>query len=415
VDTFKVIAFTHKKLPLELLGKLHLSGNEQEHSLMALKVNFDLDELVYLSTCNRIELWLRCRQPLNQNSIREMVLFLNSRITSDEATQLSENAESFNYTEAVDHVLKVACSLDSMVVGEREIVTQVRKAYDFCNFLGLTGDFMRLLIKQAIETAKDVYTNTDIAKNPVSVASLAYRQLRHYGMKNDARILFIGSGETNTILANYFRKHEYANFTVFNRTLANAEKLAGVLGGKAYELSGLSLFSGGFDVLVVCTASTKPVVTEEFYESLLAGEQTKKVIIDLGVPANVSAAVAGKSQIHYINISSLKEQADANMQLRRNEMLKCEAIIHARTDQFYAIHKERRLELAFGEVPRQVKLIRELAMKEVFAKEVGAMDDGSREVLDRVLDYMEKKYNAVAIKTAKEVFLEYKIQRKQQD
>jgi glutamyl-tRNA reductase len=415
LDTFKVIAFTHKNIPLDLLGKLHLTRDEHDHILMAIKVNFDLDELMYLATCNRIELWLRSRQPLPESRIREMVMFLNSRLKSDEATKLAAGAEYFTYTQAVDHVLKVACSLDSLVVGEREIVTQVRKAYDFCNFLGLTGDFIRLLIRQAIETAKDVYTNTDIAKNPISVASLAYRQLRSLGVRNDGRIIFVGSGETNTVLANYFLKHEFANFTVFNRTFSNAEKLANTLNGRAFELSGLKLFSEGFDVLVVCTSSTNTIITDELYNSLRAGESGKKVIIDLGLPANVSPSVAQSSDVHYIDIASLREQAEANMQLRKNEILKCEEIIQARTDQFYAIHKERRLEVAFGEVPRQVKLIRELALKEVFAREVGSLNDESREVLDRVLDYMEKKYNAVAIKTAKEVFLEYKIQRKSKD
>src|SRR5204863_8696738 len=110
---------------------------------------------------------------------------------------------------------------------------QVRKAYEFCNLMGLTGDFIRLVAKQTIETAKDVFTFTDIAKNPVSVVSLAYRRLREIGIKNDARIIMIGAGETNTSMANYLQKHKYANFTVFNRTLYKAEKLSEKVDGKA--------------------------------------------------------------------------------------------------------------------------------------------------------------------------------------
>ena len=112
-----------------------------------------------------------------------------------ELDSLTNNAEVFVGEEAVEHILKVASSLESLVVGEREIITQVRKAYDFCNLLGLTGDFTRLLIKQTVETAKEIYTTTDIAKNPVSIVSLAYRQLRALGIKKEARILFIGSGD----------------------------------------------------------------------------------------------------------------------------------------------------------------------------------------------------------------------------
>jgi glutamyl-tRNA reductase len=292
-----------------------------------------------------------------------------------------------------------------MVVGEREIITQVRKAYEFCNELGLTGDFIRLLTRQTIETAKDIYTNTDIAKNPVSVASLAYRKIRSMGIKNDARILFVGSGETNTILASYLQKHQFANFTVFNRTPENAQKLADILNGKAFELTALSSYDQGFDVLFVCTGSSETIINRTIFEQLLNGEKSKKMIIDLSLPANVAEDVSTDKQVHYIDINSLKLQAEVNLQLRKNEIVKCEEMIKAKTEQFNTLYQQRRVELAFGDVPRQVKAIKDLAMNEVFAKEINTLDTQGKEVLEKVLMYMEKKYNAVAIKTAKEVFL----------
>ena len=368
-------------------------------------MNFGFDEFLFLSTCNRVELFITTQQELNPLLIKEVILFLNSRLNNVEANTLSENAELYFADEAVSHILKVASSLDSMVVGEREIITQVRKAYDFCNMLGLTGDFIRLLTKQTIETAKDIYTNTDIAKNPVSVASLAYRQLRDLGIKNDARIVFVGSGETNTVLASYFQKHKFANFTVFNRSLENGQKLVKIVKGKAYELNQLANFKEGFDVLIVCTASSEPLITKEIFDKLNGTETSKKVIIDLALPANVVEEVAKDKLVRYIDIDSLKAQAEANLQLRKNEIEKCEQIIKNKTEQFKWLHKERRIELAFGEVPRQVKAIKDLALNEVFAKEINLMDTNSKEVLEKVLSYVEKKYNAVAIKTAKELLL----------
>jgi glutamyl-tRNA reductase len=303
----------------------------------------------------------------------------------------------------------VASSLDSMVVGEREIITQVRKSYDFCNMLGLTRDFLRLLVKQTIETAKEVYTKTDIAKNPISIVSLAYRKLREQGMKNDSRIVFVGSGETNIAMANYLQKHKFANFTVFNRTLENAEKLAKTLKGKALPLIELENYDKGFDVLVVCTSSNKHVVTNQIFEKLNKNETTKKIIIDLSLPSNVDEEIiANNKKVVLININSLKEQAEINMQLRKNEVEKCQQIILSKAEQFNWLHKERRIELAFGEVPKQVKAIKELALNEVFVKEINSLDVQSKEVLDKVLAYVEKKYNAVAIKTAKDVLLNSK-------
>ena len=405
MESFKVIAFTHKTLPLELVGKLHLSPEEQEQQLGAMKIHFDFEELIYLCTCNRIELMVT--GGAEQDLVRRIALFLNGRLTETEALQLASGAEVFEGPEGVQHLLRVASSLESLVVGEREIITQVRKAYDICNQMGLTGDFLRLLVRQTIETAKDIYTHTDIARNPVSVASLAYRQLRDLGIKNDARIIFVGAGETNTVLANYFQKHKFANFTVFNRSLDKATKLAAVLKGRAFELGELVAFKEGFDVLVVCTSSGEPVITSEIYASLNQDTQ-KKVIIDLGLPANVDGRIATQSSVHYIDINSLRAQADVNMQLRKNEITKCERIIAQKSVQFEDLYAERRVELAFGAVPKQVKAIRELAVNEVFAREINQLDPASKEVLEKVLTYMEKKYNAVAIKTAKEVLLTHK-------
>jgi glutamyl-tRNA reductase len=406
LDDFKVIAFTHKNLPLELVGKLHLTSEEQTTLLGALKLNFDLKELLFLSTCNRVELFIRSNSDINPLFTKEICLFLNSRLSNFEADALSEKAEIYYGDEAVSHLFKVASSLDSLVVGEREIITQVRKAYDFCNMIGLTGDFTRLLVKQTIETAKEVYTKTEIARNPVSVVSLAYRQLKNSGIKNDARIVFVGSGETNTAMATYLQKHKFANFTVFNRSLDNAKKLSKTLNAAAYTLNELETYSGGFDVLIVCTASNTPVITQKIYRKLSGSETSKKTIIDLGLPSNVDPEVIKENKkTNYIDINSLKEQAEANLQLRKNEVVKCEEIIKGKTEQFHWLHKERRIELAFGEVPRQVKAIKELAMKEVFLKEISSLDSESREVLDKVLAYVEKKYNAVAIKTAKEALL----------
>jgi len=404
LDSLKVIAFTHNNLSLEQIGKLHLDAEHQALVLGALKINFGLEELLFLSTCNRVEVIMKSDSEINTDLVKEICTFINRNIGENDTLTLSKNAEIFLGEKAVEHLLRVASSLDSLVVGEREIITQVRKAYDYCNSLGLTGDLIRILVKHTIETAKDVYTHTDIAKNPVSIVSLAYRQLKELGIKNNARLLFVGSGVTNTAFANYLQKHQFANFSVFNRTLVNAEKLASSLNGNAFSLDALNTYQGGFDVMVVCTASSSPVVNKAIYDQLTSGENSKKIIIDLGIPANVDATVIeNNKRIHYINIQSLKEIAATNLQLRKNEISKCEKIIAEKTEQFNQLLNERRIELAFGEIPKKVKAIKEIALSEVFAKEIDQMDENGRQVLDKVLSYVEKKYNAVAIKTAKEV------------
>jgi len=406
MNAFKIISLTHKLAPLELIGKLHLDENHQQDYLGGLKIRMDLKELMFLSTCNRVEFVVNTDREITQEFLSDLFYSVNSRLTKEDLTALIEKTIVYEGETALTHLFEVSASLDSLVVGEREIITQVRKAYEFCNLLGLTGDTIRLAIKQTIETAKRVYTDTDIAKNPVSIVSLAYRQLRSLGIKNNARIVFVGAGETNANMAKYLKKHQYANFTVFNRTLANAEKLAKELNGKARELAHIKDFKEGFDVLISCTAAQGAVVTNEIYKSLLGEDTSKKVIIDLAIPADIDAKVIESNDVHYIDIESLKKQAADNLLKREGEIEACKAIISNKVEEFKQLFQERKIELAFGEIPKQIKYIKETALNEVFAKEMNTLDPQGKEVLDKVLSYMEKKYNALAIKTAKKVFLE---------
>lgn len=402
---FKVISFNHHQLPLEKLALLHLNEDAQTTVLAHLKKTFAFDELLHLSTCNRVEFFVYSQYDIDNHMVGSVLKHLNPSLQDSDLDLFVQRSEIYHGEAAINHVFELASSLKSLVVGEREIITQVRKAYELCNKIGVTGDFIRILIKHTIETAKAVFTDTEIAKNPVSVVSLAYRQLRELGIKNEARIVMVGSGETNTNMANYLQKHKFANFTVFNRTLSNAQKLTSKLGGNAFELSDLGTYNNGFDVLITCTGSTEPVITLEKYEQLLVGENNKKVIIDLALPADVEKTVTEKHNVHYIDINSLKSQAEKNLQLRHNEIEKCKKIIKAKLEEFVSLYNERKVELAFGEIPKQIKAIKELAVNEIFLKEVNSLDNKSKEVLDKVLNYVEKKYNAVAMKTAKEVLL----------
>ena len=307
--------------------------------------------------------------------------------------------------DALRHLFNVASSIDSLVVGEREIITQVRNAYEKCNEFNLTGDMIRLAIKKTVETAKDVYTHTNIARNPVSVVSLAYRKLRELNVKQDARFLIIGSGVTNTTMAKYLKKHKFANFTIFNRTLANAQKLAAELNGTAYTLSELKNYKTGFDIIVTCTGASESIITPTIYKSLVGEDRSKKVVIDLAIPNDLDPEILNNYDVNLIAINNLQEVARENMQARSKEMDACSTIIEKNIIEFKQLLKARKVELAMSEVPKKMKEIRETA-NEVFAKEILALDSGSKEVLDKILSYMEKKYISVPMKMAKEILLE---------
>lgn len=405
LHNFKIISFNHQNLPLESVGKLHLDEYTQTGVLGPIRANFQFDELMFLSTCNRVEFYVSTTNEVTPYIVEKIIASINPSLSKKVIDELAAGAIVYKDETAVNHVFKVASSLNSLVVGEREIITQLRKAYDFCNSLGITGDFIRLMIKQTIETAKQVFTDTNIAKNPVSVVSLAYRQLRDLGIKNDARILIVGAGETNSKMANYLQKHKFANFTVFNRTIEKANVLAAMLNGTAASLNDLRSYDKGFDVLIVCTSASHAIITKEIYRSLLQNDVHKKVLIDLSIPSGIESSVPAEFPSFYIDVNSLKIQAQENLKSRLSEIEKCEEIINSKLEEFKRVQKERRVELAFGEIPRQVRAIKDVALTEVFAKEISELDPNSKEILDKVIGYIEKKYNAVAMKTAKDVFL----------
>lgn len=405
MNKFNIIAFTHKTTDINDIGKLHIDENDVKSRLEGLKQSLNIDELLYLSTCNRVEFLLSASTKIDSAFLKKFFSTFDPTWKIADINWAIENAQVFESDEALRHLFNVASSIDSLVVGEREIITQVRNSYEKCNELGLTGDLIRIAVKKTIEVAKDVYTHTNIAKNPVSVVSLAYRKLRALNVKQDARFLIIGSGVTNTTMGKYLKKHKFANFTVFNRTLDNAQKLANDLNGKAFPLSELENYKEGFDIIVTCTGAAESIITPAIYKSLVGTDKSKKVVIDLAIPNDLDSEILNNYDVNLIAVNNLQEVAKENLQAREQEMDACNTIIEQNIEEFKQIMKTRKVELAMSEVPKKVKEIREIA-NEVFAKELKNLDAGSKEVLDKILAYMEKKYISVPMKMAKDILIE---------
>ncbi|MBU0696439.1 MAG: NAD(P)-binding domain-containing protein, partial [Bacteroidetes bacterium] len=240
---------------------------------------------------------------------------------------------------------------------------------------------------------------------PISVVSLAYRKIKALKMCSHSRILIIGAGETNQNIAKYLKKHTFTNFFVFNRTLSKAQTLAKELGGEALSLDELKSFNKGFDVIITCTSATEPILTNEIYQKLLKGEESNKLIVDLAVPYDTAPEVIENNKVQYIEIKSLQDIANKNLQERYQELINGESIIEKNIKEFRPILKQRRVELAMKEVPQKIKEIKDLALNAVFADEVNALDENSRAVLEKVMNYMEKKYISVPMVMAKDILV----------
>lgn len=405
MKNLKVISFTHKNIDLTDLGKLIISEEDLDKNLSLLRKTYDIPEVFYVGTCNRVEFAFYGGYELSNSFVEGFMAALNYDISADQLRIYLDSVNVYEGEAALNHLFRMSCSLDSLVVGEKEILAQVRKSYERCRASGFTGDFMRLVMDHVVKTAKEVYTHTHIARNPVSIVSLAYRKLRDLKMDESTRFLIIGAGETNRNLAKYIQKHKDARFTVFNRSVAAAEALAKELNGKAYPLSELEGYADGFDVLITCTGSTESFITNDIYERLLASDKSKKTIIDLAVPTDVSAEVIVNHSVNYIEVDGLKAVADKNLRERYEELVHAEKIIEANILEFLPLLKQRRVELAMRDVPQKVKEIKSFALNTVFAQELSIMDDESRVVLEKVINYMEKKYISVPMVMAKDILV----------
>lgn len=392
-------------MELKDLGSLVIENEELDDRLVNLKHSFDIPEIFYIGTCNRVEFVFYGAHELSTDFLKDFLDQLNFCVPEQRMENFLSQVNTYEGVDALRHLFRMSCSLESLVVGEKEILAQVRRAYERCKQSGFTGDFLRLMMDNLVRTAKDVYTNTRISRNPISVVSLAYRKLREVKLKEDPRILIVGAGETNQNLAKYLKKYKFSNFTIFNRTVSKAEKFAEELGAQLFPLSEIGNYKAGFDVLITCTGAAEAIIDKNLYAQLLQGDTDRKTVVDLAIPNDLDPIVLEDYPVNYIEVSGLQAIASKNLEERYAELVHADRIIEDNIQAFLPVLKQRKVELAMREVPLKVKEIKSLALNEVFANEVSTLDHNAREVLEKVMAYMEKKYIKVPMVMAKDILV----------
>ncbi len=404
----KILTVTHKTANLKDIGEFVVKTSDSDlrrAQLEGLKTVFGLSELLYVATCNRVLYFFYTEQDIDfDNSFaKKFFQTVNPDISDEHLAKVPEVAQLLEGTHAIEHLYDVAASIDSLVVGERQILGQLREAYDQCYAWGLTGDNIRVTFQQAVVSAKEVYAKTRIGDKPVSVVSLAVRKMFVANVSKDARILLIGAGQTNALVAKLLAKQEFTNVTVFNRSLQKAEELAKLFGGTAHTLTDIKKYTEGFDCLFVCTGAIDPIITPDLYEHLLQGETDRKIVIDLAIPQNVAPEVIENYNFQYIEIEGLRAMAKENLAFREGEVAQAKELLASYVDEFPVLFKQRQMERAMSRVPAEIKAVKAKALTEVFRKDVEQLDDQTRELLERMMTYMEKKCIAVPMKVAREM------------
>lgn len=406
---YKVLTVTHKQVNLKDLGDYAIHADSQvslQVRLQELQEQFHLSELMYTATCNRIMYFFFTPQQLDDAFVLEFFQHINPTLEERQVESLNEEVVALEGKFALQHLLEVAASIDSLVIGERQILGQLREAFEQCRSWGLIGDNIRLAMDYAVVAAKEIYSNTRIGDKPVSVVSLAVQKLLRTNLPKDSRILMIGAGQTNELVAKFLQKHDYTQVKVFNRTLEKANTVAEIVEGDAFPLNELERYRKGFDCIVVCTGATDPILTSTLYQQLLNGESARKVIIDLAIPHNTHPQVLEQFEVDYIEIEGLRVLAKENMAFREQEVNKARHLLREKLETYPTHYRQRQVEIAMRQVPTEIKAIKAKAMNEVFRKEIDTLDENARDLVEKMLTYMEKKCIGVPMKAAREAIFQ---------
>jgi len=405
VNQFTVISITHRQIGLEQLGKLHVQQEEQHDRFNPILSDFSMNEFMFLSTCNRVEFFFRTPLDVSTEFIKRFMHAAYPALTEETFHNIQEHRRVYKGLDAVRHMFHVASSLDSLIVGEREIIAQVRKAHDHYYKAGISRDFIRIAITKAVETAKAIYTQTEIATKPISVVNLGYKKLLVRDLSEEQSVIFIGAGTTIEAIAGNMKSLKAKEVKVFNRTKSKAVSLAQALNGTGFALKELQQKAGDFDVIITCTGSDSAIITPELFRNMSSEKKARITILDLAVPADIDPSVAQLPNVDYISIDDLRLEAKANLKEREKEIFHCENLVEERLIDFEDSFRSRRLELAMSQVPRIMKDIKVNALENKFAKSLEAMNPEDKAVLLDIVNYLEKKYISLPMKMAKQVVL----------
>lgn len=333
-----LVGCNHHNTSVDIRERLAFNGDQVLDALAKLRDRFPRAEAVLLSTCNRVEFYTGCTDPNLCPTREQMVQFMADYhgLAHDE---VAGQITAHTHEAAIRHLFSVAASMDSMVVGEPQILSQVKEAYRIATAGDFTGPLTNGAFQGAIRVAKRITSETTIHKRRVSVPSVAVAEFAKaiFERFDDKSVLVIGAGEMGRETAQYLRDEGASQITVVNRNRARAESLAEEIHGTTADWAELDELLVKADLVVSTTGATEPIVTLERYQSLEPGRYQRPLfVLDLAVPRDFDPAVANCLGVYLYSVDDLRETCEANQAARQKEWPKAHKIIEEETQRFLA-------------------------------------------------------------------------------
>lgn len=341
-----MIGCSHQNAAVDFREQLSFTTDQARAAIDAFRKRFPTAEMVLLSTCNRVELYTAAsdsaktvddQATIDEGPNRdEVILFLADQRQLSPA-RLLESMIHRSGDEAVTHLFTVAASLDSMVVGETQILSQVKEAYELACESGSVGPLTHAAFQAASRVAKRVQRETMIHRKRVSVPSVAVGEIipEFFDKLSDKTVVLMGAGEMGRETLRYLIDQGATDVRIANRTREHAETLAKEIGGCAIDWSELDQALIDADVLVCTTSSTEPIITKERFAKISSKRyQRVLLILDLAVPRDVDPMIGERNEVYLYSVDDLQAACERNRQERRREWPKAKRIIDEETARF---------------------------------------------------------------------------------
>jgi glutamyl-tRNA reductase len=332
--SFLVLGINHRTAPVEIREKVVFAGGELPEALQELKKVPHVREAVIVSTCNRTELYCYAEDPSAAAAapVGDWLAHWH-----DLASQHIEGSVyRLQDSRAVAHLFSVASGLDSMIIGEPQILGQLKDAYRAAHDESATGPHLNRLFQAAFSVAKRIRSGTQIGSNSVSVAAAAVNLARTvFEHLSERTALLVGAGETIQLAARHLASHGVKRMIVANRSLANAQELAQEFSGYAITLDALGTHLAEADIVISSTASPTPVITYDAVKAALRARKRRPIfMVDIAVPRDIEAKVADLEDVYFFTIDDLQNVVNENLETRRQAARDADQLIVEEVSQF---------------------------------------------------------------------------------
>ena len=325
------LGLNHKTAPVDIRERVTFGPDIIVGALRSLSEHPGVEEAVILSTCNRTELYC-VLQDVEQEEISQWL----SEFHGLELETISPYLYSHGNRESVIHLLRVACGLDSMILGEPQILGQVKQAYQTANDAAIAGKLLGKLFQHTFTVAKQVRTDTAIGQSPVSIAFAAVSLARQiFSDLSRQTALLIGAGETVELAARHLHQHGIGRIIVANRTLERAHDLANQFNGYAIALTEIPAHLAEADIVISSTASPLPILGKGTVESALKKRKHQPIfMVDIAVPRDIEAEVSHLDDVYLYTVDDLQEVIQENMRSRQEAAEQAQEIVDLHADEF---------------------------------------------------------------------------------